>query len=131
MDILSAFYRIGLAEESGDLTSFTVPDGCRWRYTILPMGLSNIFSDKSRFHSLVCYVDDIMICSNDWSSHLQQSELALRTLQENDISCSPTKTEIGFAEVEYLSADSVRISEKRIESVHKIQAPKNVNALQR
>jgi len=36
-------------------------------------------------------------------------------LKENNISCSPTKTEIGFVEVEYLghrlSAESVRISE--------------------
>jgi len=57
-DILSAFYQIGLHEESRDLTSFTGPDGRRWRYTSAPMGmsnspsalnllLSNIFSDKS------------------------------------------------------------------------------------
>ena len=44
---------------------------------------------------------------------------------------APQKPRLVFAEVEYLSADSVRISEKRIEAVHKIQAPKNVNALQR
>jgi len=101
----------------------------------LNLHLSNIFSDKTRFHSLACYVDDILIYSSDWESHLEQLELALRTLQENDISCSPTKTEIGFPEVEYLgyrlSADSVRISEKRIEAVNKIQPPKNVKALQR
>jgi len=64
--------------------------------------ISNIFSDKSRFHSLACYVDDILIYSNDWNDHIRQLELALKTLQENHISCSPTKTEIGFAEVEYL-----------------------------
>jgi len=53
----------------------------------------------------------------DWNSHLQQLELARRTLQENDIRAA-LKTEIGFAEVEYLgyrlSADAVRRSEKRI-----------------
>jgi len=65
MDILSAFYQIGLSEESRDLTSFTGPDRRRWRYTQAPMGManspsalnlliSNIFSDKSRFHSLAC-----------------------------------------------------------------------------
>jgi len=97
--------------------------------------LSNIFCDKSRFHSLSCYVDDILIYSNDWNDHIQQLELALKTLQENRISCSPTKTEIGFAEVEYLghrlSAESVCSSEKRVEAIGKIQPPKNVKALQR
>jgi len=93
--------------------SFTGPDGRRWRYTRAPMDManspsdfnlliSNIFSDKSRFHSLACYVNDILIYRNDSNDHIRQLELALNTLQENRISCSPTKTEIGFAEVEYL-----------------------------
>jgi len=120
--ILSAFYQVGLDQESRDLMSFTDPDGRRWRYTRCAMGLSNspsqfslilsnIFSDESGFYSLACYVDNILIYSNDWNAHVQQLELELKTLQENDISCSPTKTEIGFAEVEYLghrlSAESV------------------------
>jgi len=92
--------------------------------------LSNIFCDKSRFHSLTCYVDD-----NDGNAHLQQLELALQTLKENNILCSPMKTKIGFAEVEYLghqlSAETVRISEKRFEAIGNIQPPKNVKALQR
>jgi len=62
-------------------------------------------------------------------------ELALKTLQENCISCSPTKTEISYQEVEYLghrlSAESIRISEKRVEAISKIQPPKNIKGLQR
>jgi len=72
MNILSAFYQVPLHEESRDLTSFTGPDGRLWRYTRCTMGLSNspsqlnlilsnIFCDKSRFYSLACYVDDILI----------------------------------------------------------------------
>jgi len=146
MNILSAFYQVYLSEESRDLTTFTGPDGRRWRCTRCAMGLScspaqlnlvlsNIFCDKSRFHSLACYVDDILIFSQDWKAHLKQLELALKTLHENRISCSPTKTEIGYQEVEYLghrlSADSIRISEKRVAAVDKIQPPKNVKGLQR
>ena len=63
----------------------------------LNLHLSNIFSDKSRFHSLACYVDDILLYTVQWDSHLQQLELALQTLEENQISCSPTKTDISFA----------------------------------
>ena len=123
MDILSVLYQVPLSEESRDLTTFTGPDGRRWRYTRCAMGLrcspaqlnlilSNIFCDKSRFHSLACYVDDILIFSQDWTAHLQQLELALKTLHDNRISCSPTKTKIGYQEVEYLghrlSAESIR-----------------------
>jgi len=91
MVILSAFYQVPLSEESRDLTTFTGPDGRRWRYTRCAMGLScspaqlnlilsNIFCDKSRFHSLACYVDDILIFSQDLTAHLQQLELALKNL---------------------------------------------------
>jgi len=141
LDILSAFYQAPLAE-----SSFTVPDGRRWRYARCPFGLhnspsqlnlivGNLFSDKTRFHSLCCYVDDICIASNDWRSHVQQLELALRTLQEANISCNPRKADVGVSEIEYLgyriSGDSVRMTNKRIEVIDKITAPKNVKGLQR
>ena len=146
VDIRAAFYQLGLMEESRDLTTFTGPDGRRWRYKRCPFGLnnspsqlnlhlSNIFSDKTLFDSLAYYVDDILIYSTDWESHLEQLELTLKTLSENEISCNPNKTEIGFLELEYLghriSGDSVRISEKRIEAISKISAPKNVKGFQR
>ena len=80
-------------------------------------------------------MDDILIFSNNWNSHLQQLQLALQTLQESNLSCNPRKTEIGFPEMEYLgyrvSADSLRISEKRIEAIKNISPPKNVKGLQR
>jgi len=103
-------------------------------HSALNLHLSNILA-INQFHSSACYADDLLAYTVDWPSHLQQFDLALRTLHESDISCSPSKTEIGFAEVEYLvyrlSADALRISEKRIEAVRKIQVSKNVKALQR
>ena len=96
LDIVSAFWQVPLEEKSRDLTTFTGPDGRRWRYRRAPMGLnnspsqlnlilSNIFSDKLRFRSLACPVDDLLIYSTDWDCHLEQLKLTLRTLQENDI----------------------------------------------
>ena len=67
MDILAAFYQVNLDPESRDLTTFTGPDGRRWRYTRCAMGLnnspaqlnlilSNIFCDKSRFHLSLIHI---------------------------------------------------------------------------
>jgi len=135
-----------LSEESRDLTTFTAPDGRRYRYRRCPFGLNNspsqlnlilgnLFNDKSRFHSLACYADDLTIYSCNWKSHLQQLELTLRTLQAVRLSCNPRKTEIGASEIEYLgymvSGDSVRMSKKRIQVINDISAPKNLKALQR
>jgi len=123
MDIFSAFYNIPLSEESRALTTFTAPDGRRYRYRRCPFGLNNsgsqlililgnLFSDKSRFHSLACYADDLAIYSSDWKSHLQQLALTLRTLQGARLPCNPRKTEIGASEIEYLGGDFVRMSKK-------------------
>jgi len=80
-------------------------------------------------------MDDLIIASNSWNSHLQQLELTLKTLQEANIACNPRKTEIGCPEIDYLgfrvSRNSLRLIEKRIKIIGKITAPKNVKALQR
>jgi len=138
MDIFSVFYNIPLSEESRDLTTFTAPDGRRFKYRRCPFGLNNapsqlsvilgnLFSDKSRFHSLACYAGDLAIYSCDWKSHLQQLELMLRTLQDVRLSRNPRKTEIGASEIEYLgyrlSGDSVRMSKKRIQVINDISTP--------
>ena len=59
----------------------------------------------------------------------------LRTLQEANISCNPRKADVAVPEIEYLgyriSGDSIRMTNKRIQVIGKISAPKNVKGLQR
>ena len=85
-DIRSAFWQLNLAKESRDYTTFTAPDGLRYRYCRVPMGLNNapsqlilmlsqIFQDKNRFHSTWLYMNDSLVESTTWESHLQQLEL--------------------------------------------------------
>jgi len=145
-DVSSAFWQIRLNENSRDLTSFTAPDGRRWRFTCSPFGLNNspsslqkclslLFADKTRFKNLLVYIDDVCIFTNTWQSHMEQLETALQVLHEANISLSPRKTQIAAHEVEYLghriSGESVRMTEKHIEAIGKIQAPKNLKGLQR
>ena len=146
LDITSAFFQLAISEESRDYTSFRGPDGKNSRFKRCPMGLStspahlvmllsSLFTDKTRYHSSLCYMDDIALFTNQWPEHLQQLELRLKTLRDAYLSCNPRKTEIGFDEIEYLgyriSSDSVRITKKRIEIIEKIRSPKNVKGLQR
>jgi len=75
-------------------------------------------------------MDDLVLFSQDWGSHLHQLELTLQTLQDANLFCNPRKTEIGFSEIDYLgyriSGESVRINKKRIEAIDKIVAPKTL-----
>ena len=145
-DVSSAFWQVPVSEASRDVTSFTAPDGRRWRFTRAPFGLNNspsalmrtlglLFSDKKRFRNMLVYMDDVAIFTQTWEAHLEQLEQALQVLCEANVSLSPRKTEIGAQEVEYLghriSGDTIRMTEKHIEAIGKIGAPKNVKGLQR
>ena len=146
IDISSAFFQVKISEDSRKYTAFSDPTGIQWQFKRSPFGLatspsqlvqiiSTLFSDRTRFHSLRSYVDDLIIYTSSWKSHLEQLKLTLQTLENANISCNPRKTEIGYSEINYLgyrvSANSLRISEKRIEAIGKISAPKNVKGLQR
>ena len=145
-DIRAAYYQLELSENSRKYTSFCAPDGRRFRYKRVPFGLStapsalilvlgNLFADKNKYHSLWIYMDDLLLGNADWKTHLSQLKLTLETLQQNNLSCNPKKTELAYSQVDYLgfkiSAEGLQLSEKRVETIKKISAPKNLKGLQR
>ena len=146
IDIRAAFWQLTIHEQSRDLTSFTSPEGLRYRFKRCPFGLSTspsqliltlstLFADKNRFHSIGIYMDDLILFSRTFSSHLEQLKVTLETLKSNSLSCNPKKTELCFDQVEYLgfrvSSEGIRINERRIEAIKHITAPKNVKGLLR
>ena len=143
-DLKSGYYQIWLHENSREVTSFTAPDGLRWRWRVTPFGinvsptgmltvLTKIFSRKT--DGLIYYMDDMVINSGSWSDHLRSTKTFLQTLQKNNLTANPTKCEIGQTEIEYLgfrlSEQEIRISERKIKAIQMIQAPKTKKSLQR
>jgi len=80
-------------------------------------------------------MDDLSLYTNKFDDRIEQLKLTLSTLRENRFSCNPKKTELAYSRIEYLgfllSADGIQMSEKRIEAIGKITAPRNVKGLQR
>ena len=73
-DIRAAYWQLSLAKESRDYTTFTAPDGLRYRYCRVSMGLntepsqlilmlSQIFQDKNRYRGIWLYMDDAIVGS--------------------------------------------------------------------
>ena len=81
------------------------------------------------------YIDDIFLADKSWWEHLGTLEDTLRTLQQNDLTCNPTKCELGMANLEFLGfqigSDGVKISRKKLAILEKLPAPKNRKGLQR
>lgn len=80
LDLASGFWQIRVAEEDKEKTAFATRDGI-FEFNLLPMGLTNspatfqhcmdgVLSGLTWQQCLV-YVDDIMIFSHDFESHLK------------------------------------------------------------
>ena len=105
IDLLSAYFQIPLSPRAQEVTSFVTPDGL-YKYKVMPFGLKNAPAAFQKLINTVtrdiqdcdAYLDDIVVYSRDFATHLQQ----LRSLftQLDDVNL--TKSHFGHATVEFL-----------------------------
>ncbi|XP_017486925.1 PREDICTED: RNA-directed DNA polymerase homolog [Rhagoletis zephyria] len=80
IDLKDAFWQIPLESSSREKTAFTVPGRPLYQFKVMPFGLCNasqrlcrlmdkVISSRLREHVFV-YIDDLLICSPDFDSHL-------------------------------------------------------------
>ena len=145
-DLSSGFWQLSLTKRVRHLTSFTAPNGLRYQFCRAPFGLSvspagmlsaltNVFSGREKFPGIHLYMDDLLCTGSNWQDHLHNLKVMFENLQENNFSCNSTKCSFGYSEVEFLgyriSADSIRVSERKIKVIKTLEPPKNVKSLQR
>ena len=145
-DLAAGFWQFSIKKEARHLTSFTAPNGVRWQFCRAPFGLSsspaamltaltNIFAGRKRYRGIFLYMDDILCVGTTWEDHLQNLKVMFENLRSNSLSCNPTKCSFAYSEIEYLgfriSAESIKISERKLKAIKDIAPPKNVKSLQR
>ena len=145
-DLRSGFWQVKIRKESRPLTSFTAPSGRRYQYCVCPFGLNispaamlyiltSIFAGKGKKSGIFLYMDDLLSVGSTWGENLKNLRVMLQTLRENQLTCNPTKCQFGFNEIEYLgfrvSADGIKISERKIKAIKGIMPPTNRRSLQR
>ncbi len=93
LDLVNAYWQLELAEESQPYTAFTVPGRGKFVWTVIPMGmLKTSPSPFSRlmeyvfqgFHNAVIYLDDVLIGSGTWDSHMQHLDQALARMKRHN-----------------------------------------------
>ena len=80
MDLSSGYWQVGLTEQAKDKTSFYGIGGGLWRFKMMPFGLCNAPATFDRLMERVlsqlqwqiclCYLDNILIYSEDVNTHL-------------------------------------------------------------
>lgn len=67
---------------------------------------------------IIVYLDDIIVFSPDWTTHLHHLALTFERLQQHELRCAPAKCHFGVQELEYLG-HVVTTHENRPQPVHR------------
>ena len=144
LDLKSGFHQIKMHADSIKYTSFVTPDG-QYEYVRLPFGLKNGPAAFQRFINntlrdlineglLVVYMDDILIASPDFETHMKTVTEALKRLRSYGLELNLKKCKFAQTELEYLghhaSAKGIRPSDRHIEAIKNYPPPKNFKQLE-
>ena len=98
-----------MAEEDVKMTAFVTPDG-NYEFIRMPFemknsgasfvrGLRMLISDLENVDS---YIDDLIVCTEDWNTHIRVLDELMNRLQQANLTARPTKCVFGAKSVEFL-----------------------------
>lgn len=112
MDLCSGYWQVRMDAESQDKTSFYGAGGGLWRFKVMPFGLCNAPATFERLMENVlrhlqwqiclCYIDDVLIFSQDVPSHFEYLSQVLGRLREAGLKLKPKKCHFFRREVHFL-----------------------------
>lgn len=145
LDIKAAFHQVMVKESSREYTAFTVPGRGLYQFRRLPFGLSNSPATFQRIIDKILgpdllpyvfvYLDDIIVISGDFDTHLKILRLVLdRLLQaglvvkkEKCFFCRPQLKYLGFVVDRY----GLHPDPDKVNSILHIPVPQNVREMRR
>jgi len=110
LDMTKGYWQIPVAPAAVELTAFVTPNGhFQWKY--MPFGLRNAPGSFSRLVKKVfagledfcdAYLDDVIIFSMAWSSHMIHLDKVLQRVQDAHLTLNVKKCVFANAEVDFL-----------------------------
>ena len=137
LDLVSGYWQVPLDEEAQNRSAFVTRGGL-WRWKVLPFGLTSAPATFERlmervlkglqWQTLLLYLDDIIVFSKDFSSHLTRLEEVFQRFRAAGLKLKPTKCRLFQEEVSYLghivSKSGVATDPEKVEAVRSWPSPK-------
>ena len=111
LDLASGYWQVDVAPEDQEKTAFTTPFGL-YHFERMPFGLCNAPATFQRlmqrclgsqvYDHLLIYLDDVIVYSPDFPTHLQHLEQVFTRLQEHGLKLQPRKCHLFQKQVVYL-----------------------------
>lgn len=142
LDASTAFFQIKLHEDSARLCTFSTPFG-RYFFKRLPYGPCSAPEVVHRRYKQIfqnvngceVFVDDLVVYGKNQAEHDERLLKVLQMAKENGVQFNSSKCVFGRSEIEYLghmlTKDGIKPDPTKIESIIKMEKPKNVKELQR
>ena len=142
IDLTTAFWNIPLDEESKPITALITHKGL-YEFNILPFGLKvspGIFQraiDSTLGHlehkGVLCYLDDIVVYSDDLDVHLKQIEEVISLCNDAGFTLNPRKCEWAQSEVTLLgyivNNNGISPHPSKVAAIQMASAPKDKSEL--
>ncbi len=139
LDLASGYWQVQVEEGDREKTAFTTPFGL-FEWDRMPFGLCNAPATFQRLmqrclggqlvDTTLVYLDDVIVYSPDFESHLQHLEQVFRAMEKYGLKLQPDKCQLFPKEVKFLghcvSASGVSVDPEKVSVVQGWSAPKTV-----
>lgn len=112
IDLKDAFWQIELDSKSKEKTAFSIPGRPLYHFRVMPFGLCNAAQSMCRLMNKVVphqyhdrifvYIDDLLICSPDFESHIELLSVVATRLRLANLTINLEKSKFCLTEVKYL-----------------------------
>ena len=145
LDVKSAYWQVAMDDESKEFTAFAIPGRGLYQWRRMPFGLTNAPATWQRLIDRVIgvdlepnvfvYLDDIIIISSTFESHLEILSKVLKRLRDAGLSVSKDKCHFCRQSLSYLGyvvdAQGLRVDPSKVDYIVNIAPPRNVKELRR
>lgn len=138
IDLQSGFWQVPITEEDRDKTCFVTPFGT-YRFTRMPFGLKNAPATFSRLmdrfrnglndRTVFAYMDDILVLSESFDSHMTDLKAIFERLRIFDLSARREKCCFARSSVKYLghliTSDGIQLDPEKMSAILEMVPPKS------
>ncbi|UYV83325.1 hypothetical protein LAZ67_23000532, partial [Cordylochernes scorpioides] len=143
IDLKSGYWQVEIEERDKEKTAFTTAHGL-YEFNIMPFGLCNAPATfernmdnvlgNLRWQICLCYLDDVIIYSSDFPTHIKRLEAVLRCFSESNLKLNAKKCRFAFEELEILghitNQEGIKPAEYNIKAVRDFHHPKKAKEVQ-
>lgn len=140
LDMASGYWQVAMKPEDKEKTAFSTGTG-HYQFTVMPFGLCNAPSTFERlmervlaglqWHSVVLYIDDVIVFGKTFAEHVARLEEVLSRLRKTNLRLKPKKCELFQKEVAFLghlvSKEGVKTQPAKVQTVQTWPTPNSVH----